>query len=268
MLAYRKAGRELLEQGQVEAGLQAYRSALEMALASEPDCDEAPEFNEERPVSRYRLPLEALIDPIIGDLLAWNPAETAAWAEAVPESAVVGLVLARRLQQRGSFEARPWFKRVSEMTITGAGQTAAVEMAAQAEALAMLEEWEAAATGYQAAIKSSKPGQVCRTWLYNLAEVQARAGLFDEAKESWDLARVANLNDELNQRLTAARARHGQTVSRAERISAAAAQRDEMLQRASHGDEPARVEIPELTPIFETESKIKDLTGVEGASRP
>jgi tetratricopeptide (TPR) repeat protein len=236
----------------VEAGLKAYRSALEMALATEPMEAETPRFNEERGVSRYCLPLEALLDPIIGELQAWSPAEAGKWVEALPEHGLVELVLARRLRQAGSYEARGCLKKLAELAVDESqpGGRVALELAAKGEALALLEEWAAAAAAYRAAIKRAEPGIICRTWLFNLAEVEARAGRFEEAHKIWDAARVAELQDEVNQRLVMARTRYGQTGTRVKRASVAEARRDTQVQRASVRDEAGGGgSIPDFEPI-------------------
>jgi tetratricopeptide (TPR) repeat protein len=213
VLSLRKTAQTLLRQGKVEPGLNALRRAIELA-ASDPLRAPLPAFQEDARIRRFTLPNEDAIAAMIVEFLGPGTAapDLARIAKALPPDPVAALAAYRVLRQRGSPEAAKLLEPIlAQDSMRQDGPRAAVDLAAQAEALAFQDRWEEAAERYREAIDRVPPGFARRCWSLNLAEIEARLGRDDAMREAWDAARGSNPNDPINVRLAEARQRQGGT---------------------------------------------------------
>lgn len=255
ILSHHKTARLLLRQNRVPEAVRAYAAAISLALGEDVERSGPPPFIEDRPVNRFVMPGEAHIDPMVAELLEWNASGYAEWGAQLPNSAVVRLAIGRQLTVRGEPGAREWLEALATDTDAVEPETPPVEVAARAEAAALLEDWDAAELGYQAAIERQPAGVVRRSWLANLAEIEGRLGHDAELQVVWDEARTSDLHDEINRRLAEVRTRHAGTSA----LAAAAEPsdgRDGGVRRVALESTEAdpdggrtTVEVPEFEPI-------------------
>jgi tetratricopeptide (TPR) repeat protein len=231
VLTLRRSSKKLLDAGRLDAALAAFRKAIELALESDLDDEAIPAFLDDY---RFALPREAMITPIVADLLESASASADSWRSSLPDSGLVRLVAARLLRKRGDDAAS---QVLDELIAKPADPGAdAVALAIRAEALALRERWSESGELWNEAVRrGGVPEAVARTWWFNLAEVEARAGRPDRALQAWEQARCSDLHDPVNQRLAEARARHG-NLSPAAVLAGTGAPGDPLIRRAAYTD--------------------------------
>ncbi len=147
MVALAWAGHRLLAAGKDEPALRIYREALEMAGRAELSRLGPPAFDDDPQVRRYALPHEALIGAVVRDMAESDRWTFAEWSRALPSFAVAPLVAARLLRERGRADDAD---RALDAALAQAespppaGTSAAIHLAAQAEALALRSRWDEA----------------------------------------------------------------------------------------------------------------------------
>ncbi len=197
------AGHQLLAAGKEEPALRVYREALEMAGRAELSRLGAPAFDDDPQVRRYALPHEALIGAVVRDMAEADRWTFSEWSRALPPFAVAPLVAARLLREKGRPDDAD---RVLDTILATAepappaGPSAAVHLAAQAEALALKSRWDEAEDRYRRAIELMPDDATRRAWWINLAEIAQR--LNDEAKrqKALEMARGRDAGDEVARR--------------------------------------------------------------------
>jgi tetratricopeptide (TPR) repeat protein len=199
-------GRRLLDAGKLEAGLRAYRAALDLAAGAEPARLPYPAFLDDPRTRRYALPREALIGPVVRDLAGRDDWPFERWSAALPDSAVVALAAGRALLERDSPDAPKVLEQALAAPEPAEGRARAEHLAATAEALALLGRWDEAERGYREAIAAGVDDRDRRAWQFNLAEVRGRLGDDAGRDEARAAAKGNDPNDEIARR--AARAQH------------------------------------------------------------
>jgi tetratricopeptide (TPR) repeat protein len=208
VLTLHQSARGFLAAGRVDRALSAYRRAMELALESDPDDQGMPAYLADH---RFALPGENLLTPLVNDLIDWAPEHPETWREALPDSDLARLVAARALHQRGHSSAATILDELAARPDEGLD---AIGVAVRAEALALRGRWSDSAAAWRDALtRGHIPTLIARTWWYNAAEVAARDGDPDAAREAWDLARCEDLHDPINLRLVDARARYGRSTA-------------------------------------------------------
>jgi hypothetical protein len=196
------SGRRWREADKKDVALKVYRKALEMASSAKLEHFAPPAFDDDPRVRHYLLPGEDLLSPIIADLVEDSGWTFEQWSSALPNYALVPLVAARQLIGRGSPDAE---KALDAAIAAGdgpapEGMSAAIHLAARAEALFLRSRWVEAEETYQRAIGLAPPDAIRRCWWFNVAEIAAR--LNDEIKRQTALeaARATPVNDEVAKR--------------------------------------------------------------------
>jgi hypothetical protein len=240
VIALRRTGRLLLQRGQVEPGLRALRSAMELAITSDLDHAPAPSFQDDASVRRFTLPQEDVLAAIIAEALESEAVrgDFDRLAAALPRSPVAALAAYRVLRGHGSPDAPRALERVLAADV-GPGGRGALALAAQAEALAFQGRWDEAADRYQDAIGRQRDGPCRRAWSLNLAEIEAHRGRDDAMREAWDAARGTDPKDPINVRLAEARQRHEGSLAPRPLTLPGAARRDDRV--APAGFQPRAV---------------------------
>jgi hypothetical protein len=195
-------GNRLRAAGKKEAAARAYRAALEMAAQAEMSRLAPPEFIDDAQVRRYALPAEDLIGPIIRDMADsadWTYAE---WSTALPPLAIVRLATVRVLRERGSPDADVVLEELVADTGPAAppGVSAAVSIAATAEALALKQRWSDAEGRYRQAIELMPDQTFRRSWWMNLAEIALRQNDESGRQKALEAARGNDPNEEITRR--------------------------------------------------------------------
>jgi hypothetical protein len=195
-------GHQLLVAGKKEPAIRAYHAALEMAAKADLSRLALPTFNNDTQVRRYILPVEDLIGPIVRDLAERNGGSYAEWSAALPPFAVVQLAAARVLLERSSPDAEAAFEAILAQADAPppAGTTAAVHVAATAEAMALKGRWAEAERRYQQAIDLMPDPSIRRSWWMNLAEIASRLSDESGRQKALEAARGNDPNDEITRR--------------------------------------------------------------------
>ncbi len=196
-------GRRLRQSGKVDASLRAYRSALAIAARARPGELDAPGFDEDTAVRRYRLPRESMIGSVVLDMARageWTPEQ---WAEAIPGSAAAPLIASRVLRKANQpAEA----DRLVDLAIARAdtpeppGFDPAEHRAAVAEAMATRGRWADAVEQYRRAIDAADDDSTRRRWHLNLAEVAYQARDDATRTRSIEAAKAPDSADEITRR--------------------------------------------------------------------
>lgn len=234
IVSLRRTGQALLKAGKESAALEAMRRAVAMATRADLHHCPPPEFDEDAGVRRFSLPREVLISGILRDALGATPGpDDLRRIEAiVPDSPVAMLAAYRVLRQRGSMGAETLLPRILEAAVAPED---VVGLAAQAEALAYRSQWGEAAERYQEALAGIPRELLARRALaLNLAEIQARLGNLDAAREAWEDARGPDPSDPINVRLVEARQRLGESARPGLLSLPTTARRDERVAPATY----------------------------------
>ena len=196
-------GHQLLKAGKKEPAARAYRSAL--IMASEADLERLPEpaFNDDRQVGRYALPYEDLIGEVVREMASCREWTFDEWSKALPPLAIVRLVAARVLRERGDADAeRALDAVVAEADApTEPGPGLALHLAAQAEALALRSRWKDAEERYQRAVELMPDDTIRRSWYVNLADLELRLNDEPKRRRALEAARGLSRNDEISRRV-------------------------------------------------------------------
>jgi hypothetical protein len=195
--------RRLIAAGRQPAAVEAARAAIELAMRNDPDRDPIPAFIEEADVRRFSLPQEALVSPIVRELVD-HCGRFGEWSDALPAGGVAGLVALRRLRAAGSPDGDAALTRVLAQPATDA-----LTRAAQGEALALDGRWSEAARCYQEAVRGAPEGLIRRTWWVNLSSIGARLGDARLVRLAYAAARGPSPGDVINKRLLETRAHEG-----------------------------------------------------------
>ena len=197
------AGRRLRQTGKVDASIGAYRLALEIAARARIQEIDAPSFDEDAMVHRYRLPRESLMGTVVSDMIRAGEWTHEQWIAALPETAAAPLIASRILLKAKN---RPEADRLTDLSISRAdaalpmGLDRAEHHAAVAEALAARLRWTDAAAQYNLAIEQSDNDPTRRRWWLNLAEVARRMNDDPTRARAIESAKAADSNDEITRR--------------------------------------------------------------------
>jgi hypothetical protein len=204
------AGRRLRQSGKIDAAIRSYRWALEIAARARLSEIEAPTFDEDTTVHRYRLPRESLMGSVFADMIRAGDWTHEQWVATLPETAAAPLIASRILLKAKN---RPEADRLIDLSIARADATPAGGLdraehhAAVAEALAAKLRWTDAATRYHLAIEQADNDPTRRRWWLNLAEVARRMDDNSTRARAIESAKAADSNDEVTKRAL----RHQQT---------------------------------------------------------
>jgi tetratricopeptide (TPR) repeat protein len=192
----------LLAAGKKEEALRVYRSALELASKADPARLASPAFIDDAQIRRYALPGEDLIGPLVRDLAEHEGWTYAEWSEALPAFAVAPLAAARVLRERSSPDASAPLDTIlaGADAPTPDGVSAAVHLAAQAEAFALKARWDEAEQRYRQAIELMPELSIRRSWWMNLAEIALRLNNESSRQKALEAARGTDLDDEITRR--------------------------------------------------------------------
>lgn len=183
-------GHMLKRLGKTDLALRAYRRSLELAVESDVATLDAPTFDEDPLIRRFKLPHEEIIGGVIRDMVGSGDWGFAEWSEALPSSAVVRLAAGRILRERASPDAAGAFGLAvaADVSTPVSRYPAAEHHAAQAEALVLIGKRQEGADRYRKALAMICEGEIRRRWSFALAEVLAPIG---EASERVDLLQSA-----------------------------------------------------------------------------
>jgi tetratricopeptide (TPR) repeat protein len=197
-------GHQLLASGKKEAALKAYRAALEMAAQADLTRLAPPAFLDDPQVSRFALPAEDLVGPIVRDMAGRGDWTYAEWSRALPPSSVASLAAARVLRERSSPDAEAALDAILARSDapTLAGAPAAIHLALKAEALALRAQpnWAEAEKLYRQAIDQLPEGVFRRSWWMNLADLALRLNDESNRQKALESAKGRDQNDEIARR--------------------------------------------------------------------
>ena len=125
------------------------------------------------------------------------------WSKALPPLAIVRLVAARVLRERGDADAeRAIDAVVAEADApTEPGPGLALHLAAQAEAFALRSQWKDAEERYQRAVELMPDDSIRRSWYVNLADLDLRLNDEPKRRRALEAARGLSRNDEISRRV-------------------------------------------------------------------
>jgi tetratricopeptide (TPR) repeat protein len=181
------AGREALAAGDVERAIESFQTALSISARAEVRASDVI-FDDEQETHRFRLPGEALVRQILEDMAGRGDWEFAQWSKSLPPTAVAWLAAHRVLRERESGDARKALETAASLDPPPAAYSRAEHLAAQGEALALLNRRAEAVQSYRQAIDLAPPSAIRRSWWFNLAEILGRQGEFEERDLAWDRA--------------------------------------------------------------------------------
>jgi tetratricopeptide (TPR) repeat protein len=195
-------GRTLKQAHKNEAAIRAYRLAFEMAAeVSIPRLD-PPTFDGEPRVRRYRLAHEGIVAAVVRDMIGAGDWSFAEWSKALPARAVVRLAAGRVLRERSSPDAERAFEMALEVKITPppGSLDEAEHLAAEAEALALLERKAEATERYRRAIGVADDEPTRRRWRLSLAEILGGLGETAERDQLLEAAKGTDSSDDVTRR--------------------------------------------------------------------
>jgi tetratricopeptide (TPR) repeat protein len=172
------SARALLSAGKADEARRAYLKAMDLACRAAPDGSAPPRFHADPQGGHFGLPLEGVIGVIVADMADRPEWSSEDWLELIPESSLAWLVAARVLRQRGDEAADRALERAIALADepTPPGCSAAIHLAAGAEAMALDGRLEEAAGRYREAIsrlsQAEEPAR--RPWMFNLADLLGR----------------------------------------------------------------------------------------------
>jgi tetratricopeptide (TPR) repeat protein len=221
VIALAWAGHALLEEGKTDAGLDAYRAALEMATRADPARAAPPTFLDDPQVRRYTLPHEDLIGRIVREMADRPEWTFAQWSAALPRFGVAPVAAYRVLRERGSPDAEKALDLLLSNVDTPPPPdvTPAVLLAAEAEALALRGQWSAAEQRYQSAIAQMPSDRIRRSWWMNLADIYLRLNDDAQKRAAWEAAKGPDPDEEITQRAIQALRQDGGAEKDADRSS-------------------------------------------------
>ena len=195
-------GRMLKQAGKVEQSLWAYRRALELAAEIEPPRLDAPTFDDDPKVRRFRLPHEEIVGVVIRDMMAAGDWGFAQWSAAIPPRAVVRLSAARLLREKGNPDVERALDLVlaDDVEAPASPGAASEHHAARAEALALAERKAEAAVSYRKAIDLARDDPTRRRWRLALAEVLVSPAESRERSEMLEAAKGTDPSDEVTKK--------------------------------------------------------------------
>ena len=197
------SGHQLLKAGKKDAALRAYRAALEMAATAEVARLAAPTYNDDPLLHRYNVPGEDLIGAVVRDMAEQTEWTYADWSAALPRYAVAPLVAARVLSDadRTASDAalNSIVARADEPPPPGT--SAALHLAAQAEAFALRSDWTTADALYRQAIDQMPSPRVRRAWWVNVADIALRLDDEFARQKALEAANSHDPNDEITRRV-------------------------------------------------------------------
>lgn len=196
------SAQQWLKAGKKQAALKTYRAALEIAARAEPSRMAPPSFDDDPQIKRYRIPGEETFAVVIREMAdepSWSYAE---WSEALPPFAVAHLAAARLLRERGNLDSDKALEAItSTLSVPApAGCPAALHLAAQAEALALKSQWQAADTRYRTAIGMIPLDSIKRTWWMNVADIALKLNDEPARQKALETAKGNDANDEVAHR--------------------------------------------------------------------
>jgi tetratricopeptide (TPR) repeat protein len=195
-------GRALKRAGKVEPALRAYRKALEIAAEADPARLPSPLFDDDSRARRYRLPREAMVAPVVRDIVEAGGWDFAVWSRALPPRAVVRLAVGRFLRDKESVDADRAFDLAlgEDVGVPADPDQAAEHHASQAEALAFKERKSEAADRYRRAIALATDDPTRRRWQLALAEIIAPLGASRERAELLEAAKGPDPTEEITRK--------------------------------------------------------------------
>ncbi len=195
----REAG-EQLRSGDRDRALTLYRRALEMAARSDPAQAQPAQVDSEGQSRRYLLPNEDLYLAVLHDLASAGGEHYAEWSSAVPDYAPTLVSAYRAAHRLGRSDAEKALERAIGQPLPPSGCSQAEHFAGQAEALAILNRWDAAAERYRRAIQKSDLREHRRYYWLNLAEIYGRQGDLPNKRaaleQAWGAERAEPDSDE------------------------------------------------------------------------
>ena len=203
VLALSRLGALALESGQSRTALLHFGEALAMAAQADLGRLDAPTFLPEPEVRRYALPHEGLIGLVLDPMVAHRGWAFDDWSGALPGGAVAPLAAARRLRALGrSAEGDRALGLALERAQEPApdGSSEAIQVAAEAEALALRGRWDEAEGRYRLAVDLMPDDVVRRSWWMNLADLYLRLGDDSARRDAWEAARGPDPREEITAR--------------------------------------------------------------------
>jgi tetratricopeptide (TPR) repeat protein len=196
------SARLLRRAGKKEAAMRAYRQAIRIACRPDLSRTSSLDFNDDRAVSRYLLPGEAIAAPIVRELIAdaiWTFPE---WSEALPRNTVAPLVAARLLRDQGRPEAETLIERIIEADQRSSTTAAerAIQLATIAEAHALRSRWREAEQQYRQAIDMIDETTIKRSWWFNLAVIASQLEDETQRQTALDVILAVSTSDDISRR--------------------------------------------------------------------
>jgi tetratricopeptide (TPR) repeat protein len=197
------AGRQLHAAGKTDAALRAFGVALEMAANSGPGQNASVSFLDDPQLRRYTLPTEELISSVVremDDLSGWTYKD---WKVAIPPRTVAALAVARVLRARHRPDAENALDDAlveTERALIGFGREGAIQLAVQAETLALKARWTQSEECYRKAIALMPDDSVRRSWWMNVADLSLRVNDEPSRLKALELAKSLDPKDEITQR--------------------------------------------------------------------
>jgi tetratricopeptide (TPR) repeat protein len=159
-------------------------------------------FNDDPTVQRYFLPGEESVRMVIKELINDSAGSFDKWREAVTDSNVATLAMARILQEMGHSEAQKVLEEILkdvEQRDLASGKKA-IRRAVCAEAYALLSEWNKAIEQYRLAIDQIDNTTIKRSWWFNVASIATHVSDENQRTTALELVLETEQRDEISRR--------------------------------------------------------------------
>jgi hypothetical protein len=159
-------------------------------------------FNNDPAVQRYFLPGEESVRMVIRELINNSGGSFHKWREAVTDSSVATLAMARILQEIGHSEAQKALEEILKEVEQSdlASDKTAIHRAVYAEAYALLSQWNKAIEQYRLAGDQNDNTTIKRSWWFNIASIATHVSDENQKTTALELVLETGEGDEISRR--------------------------------------------------------------------
>ncbi len=197
------SARRLLVEGKKDAALRLYEQALKVAASSGFTRTATPRFHGELAAQRYLLPGEDAVRDIIAEMSTRAEWTFREWSKALPRNPTVWIAAARLLRESRLNEADTFLDLIlkREVSRSDGGSADPREIAARAEALALVSRLKDAEQEYRQAIDLVDNDLIRRSWWFNLAEIARRLNDESQRQTALRAAMAVTTSDDISRRV-------------------------------------------------------------------